>query len=222
MQATLNNNSATTASGSSAVGGNGDASGLSDMFTKLLVAQIQNQDPLQPSDPSQFVSQLTQLSQVEALQKMASQSVASNSSLQGLQVLTLGREVGSSLMVSTSALQLGSEPVAGRVTLGSSSSKVTLLLTGSDGSQYPLALGAHPAGDVNFSIDPAQHGLPAGNYSVAVQTDTGVLPAVEVAGRLQSVRLGSSGNAVLTVSGVGAVDASAITQFNGQAANVAS
>jgi flagellar hook assembly protein FlgD len=27
-----------------------------DMFTKLLVAQIQNQDPLSPTDPSQFVN----------------------------------------------------------------------------------------------------------------------------------------------------------------------
>ena len=42
-----------------------------EMFTKLLVAQIQNQDPLEPSDPSQFVQQLTQLSQTEAMQNLA-------------------------------------------------------------------------------------------------------------------------------------------------------
>ncbi|RZI59199.1 MAG: hypothetical protein EOP37_12495, partial [Rubrivivax sp.] len=42
----------------------------SSLFTTLLVAQIKNQDPLSPQDPSQFVSQLTQLSQVESMQKL--------------------------------------------------------------------------------------------------------------------------------------------------------
>ena len=37
----------------------------SDTFLKLLVAQIQNQDPLNPSDSMQFVSQLAQFSQLE-------------------------------------------------------------------------------------------------------------------------------------------------------------
>ncbi len=38
-----------------------------DMFLKLLVAQIQNQDPLNPLDPTQFVSQLSQFSSMEQL-----------------------------------------------------------------------------------------------------------------------------------------------------------
>ena len=38
-----------------------------DMFLKLLVAQIQNQDPLNPMDSTQFVSQLSQFSSMEQL-----------------------------------------------------------------------------------------------------------------------------------------------------------
>lgn len=38
-----------------------------DVFLKLLVAQIQNQDPLNPMDPTQFVSQLSQFSSTEQL-----------------------------------------------------------------------------------------------------------------------------------------------------------
>jgi len=34
-------------------------------FLKLLVAQLQNQDPQNPADPSQFVAQLAQFSQLE-------------------------------------------------------------------------------------------------------------------------------------------------------------
>ena len=36
-------------------------------FLKLLVSQLQNQDPLNPTDPNQFVSQLTSYSQLEQL-----------------------------------------------------------------------------------------------------------------------------------------------------------
>ena len=35
------------------------------MFLKLLVAQMKNQDPTNPSDPTQFVSELAQFSQLE-------------------------------------------------------------------------------------------------------------------------------------------------------------
>ncbi|MBZ5575026.1 MAG: hypothetical protein LAP40_00535 [Acidobacteriia bacterium] len=37
------------------------------MFLQLLVSQIKNQDPLNPSDSTQFVAQLAQFSQLEQL-----------------------------------------------------------------------------------------------------------------------------------------------------------
>ena len=40
------------------------------MFLRLLVAQIQNQDPLSPMDPTQFVSQLAQFSEMEQTLQM--------------------------------------------------------------------------------------------------------------------------------------------------------
>lgn len=36
-----------------------------DLFLQLLVAQIKNQDPLNPTDSTQFVSQLSQFSELE-------------------------------------------------------------------------------------------------------------------------------------------------------------
>ena len=40
-------------------------------FLQLLVAQIKNQDPLNPSDGAQFVAQLAQFSQLEQTLNMA-------------------------------------------------------------------------------------------------------------------------------------------------------
>ncbi|HZU27423.1 MAG TPA: flagellar hook capping FlgD N-terminal domain-containing protein [Bryobacteraceae bacterium] len=44
-----------------------DALSNEQSFLKLLVSQIQNQDPLNPADSTQFLSQLTEFSQLEQL-----------------------------------------------------------------------------------------------------------------------------------------------------------
>ena len=41
-----------------------------DTFLKLLVAQLKNQNPLNPTDSTQFVSQLAQFSQLEQSTQM--------------------------------------------------------------------------------------------------------------------------------------------------------
>ena len=53
-----------------------------DAFLQLLVAQLQNQDPLSPQDNSEFVAQLAQFSSLEELQNITS-------SMSNSQALTL-------------------------------------------------------------------------------------------------------------------------------------
>jgi len=43
------------------------ASGDEQMFLQLLVAQLKNQDPMNPADGTQFVAQLAQFSSLEQL-----------------------------------------------------------------------------------------------------------------------------------------------------------
>lgn len=58
-----------------------------DAFLQLLVAQMQYQDPLEPTSNTEFVSQYAQFSQVEQMQNMAaSTELARASSLVGEQV----------------------------------------------------------------------------------------------------------------------------------------
>lgn len=44
-----------------------EASENKEMFLKLLVAQLQNQNPLDPSDPKEFLGQMTQFSMLEQM-----------------------------------------------------------------------------------------------------------------------------------------------------------
>lgn len=73
-----------TTSGSS--GGLPTPQGLNNMFLQLLVAQLKNQSPLNPMDPTQFVGQLAQfseLSEVTQIDQTLQQLVSSGSDSTG-------------------------------------------------------------------------------------------------------------------------------------------
>ncbi len=59
-----------------------------DAFLKLLVTQMQNQDPLEPTDNTEYMSQLAQFSSLEAMQNISSQgNVTQAMSLTGQYVI---------------------------------------------------------------------------------------------------------------------------------------
>jgi flagellar basal-body rod modification protein FlgD len=225
MTTTLFNNTSSTASSastSSTVAKSSTTSEMSEMFTKLLVAQIQNQDPLEPTDPSQFVNQLAQLSQTESLQSLSTLTSSSNTVLQSMQVLGLGAQVGSDVSISTDTVKVDGNTINGSIALSSPSSKTTLVLTGADGQKHNVSLGTVAAGTVPFAIDPTALGLPAGTYSMAVETSSSEKPSIDISGKLSSVRVSSSGSIVLNVANVGEVTPAAVTAFNGNSSSTAS
>ncbi|CAJ0819401.1 flagellar hook capping FlgD N-terminal domain-containing protein [Ralstonia flaminis] len=210
------NNGAGVGDGASLPGANKDSGSLSNMFTTLLIAQIQNQDPLAPMEASQFVTQFAQMSQVEAMQTLAQISAATAAMQESMLVVSLGSQVGSLVRVRADSVELDGETVRGGFTLDSSASDVELILTGPDGTEHKIPLGPREAGTVDFEIDPAEHDLPPGDYKVRVSADTGEKPDVELTGELQSVRLGADGRVILSVAGVGDVDTADITRFLGR------
>ncbi len=60
-----------------------DALAQKETFLKLLVAQIRHQNPLQPADAIQFVSQLAQFSQLEQLIAVRAELEAIRAVLEG-------------------------------------------------------------------------------------------------------------------------------------------
>ncbi|WP_426162064.1 flagellar hook assembly protein FlgD [Pseudoduganella sp. R-34] len=216
METNLFTNAAAQNSNPAGVALNGASNEGRDMFTKLLVAQIKNQDPLSPQDPSQFVQQLTQLSQTEALQNLASLTTANASVLQSMQVLAMGAQVGSDVMVQSSQVSIDGHKVVGEATLGSSSAKTSLVLTGSNGQQVEIVMGTLPAGTHQFTIDPAALGLPAGSYSMRLASESNPNAPLAVLGRLDSVQVGAAGSVTVKIDSVGEVSPSAITAFRGK------
>ncbi|NCT97801.1 MAG: flagellar basal body rod modification protein [Comamonadaceae bacterium] len=211
----------TGAAGGAAAAGDGVAkNGMSvpqDMFIRLLVAQVRNQDPLEPKDPSEFVSQLATLSQTEALQTLVSQNNGTAAMLDSLQVLSLGGQVGHTVAVRTSRIDIAGNSISGSFTLDASSQTTAVVLTAADGRKHRVELGPRAAGTVDFRIDPAALGLPEGRYSIAVDAGEGVpAPGVDVRGVLSGIRLSPTGGVQMNVSGIGEVTPAEITGFFGR------
>ena len=59
-------------------------------FLTLLVSQLQNQDPLNPTDSNQFVSQLTSYSQLEQLIQIRQNTTPASTSAAGTSTTSTG------------------------------------------------------------------------------------------------------------------------------------
>src|SRR4029450_3877723 len=57
-------------------------------FLKLMLAQMKNQDPMKPQDPSTFLTQLAQFTQVTGIQNMQTSMADLASSMRSTQVLS--------------------------------------------------------------------------------------------------------------------------------------
>lgn len=191
------------------------ASSLQNEFITLMVAQIQNQDPLNPLDGTEYVSQLAQFSQVQSTENMSMLMQNSMVLLDNMQVLSTAGLVGQTVYVSSNEFELGEQVQNGKLELAHSSSQVTLVVKDQFGQSTKVPLGAHPAGDVDFSIDPEKLGLKPGNYTVSVEVQEGQsAPNILMAGTVEQVRIPSSGGAAfVNIEGVGSVPFYQITQF---------
>ncbi|ENM5730295.1 flagellar hook assembly protein FlgD [Vibrio mimicus] len=202
--------------GSAGITGNpqdtNSATSLQNEFITMMVAQIQNQDPLNPLDGTEYVSQLAQFSQVQSMENMSGLMQNSMVRLDNMQVLSTAGLVGQTVYVSSNEFDLGEKVQNGKIALDNASNQVTLVVVDEYGQSTKVPLGAHSAGDVEFAIDPAKLGLKPGKYTVTVegQESSNVL----LAGSVEQVRIPSSGGAALiNVDGVGSVPFYEITQF---------
>ncbi|WP_428775208.1 flagellar hook assembly protein FlgD [Vibrio sp.] len=192
------------------------ASSLQNEFISLMVAQIQNQDPLNPLDGTEYVSQLAQFSQVQSSENMASLMQNSMVLLDNMQVLSTAGLVGQTVYVAGDQFELGEDGVqGGKINLEHGSSQVTLEIKDEFGQVTRVPLGAHPAGDVDFNINAEELGLKPGKYSLSVQLQEGQsAPNVLLAGQVEQVRIPPTGGAPMVhIAGVGSVPFYLISQF---------
>ena len=89
-------------------------------YMKLLVTQLQNQNPLEPMDNNQMASQLAQLSQLGQIEQLNSKfSDVLATSQKSYACSLVGKQVSFSITDDSGNSQLSSGTVAGVITQGS-------------------------------------------------------------------------------------------------------
>ncbi len=151
-------------SGNKDEGQGNSASDLSASFLKLLVAQMQNQDPTNPMDNNQLTAQLAQFSTAAGVEKL-------NSAMGNVQALMaqLGG-MGTAAWVGRSILIEGDPQVSFNdgeeesdtfsFLLGEDAETVTVTLTDAEGNTYTAQLKNVTAGVKTFTLDDLQNFQP--------------------------------------------------------------
>ena len=158
---------------SSSTGASSTASQLENRFLTLLMAQIKNQDPLNPLDNAQVTSQLAQLNTVNGIEKLnttLSQLLDGYNETQGMQAAGI---IGKNVMVAGKNLPLTNGQAVGGVLLDGAADKVTLTIKDSTGKVVQTEnLGEREAGSFYFGWDGKDADgkqLSDGKYTFAVE-----------------------------------------------------
>ncbi len=77
-----------------------------DAFLKLLVAQLQNQDPLDPMDNGEFVAQLAQFSSLEGIKNLGVSVDGMAGNMSAMQNLSTSSLIGRYVLVEGNAFEL--------------------------------------------------------------------------------------------------------------------
>lgn len=196
----VSNTPAPSASAASGNSGTTSAAEQQDRFMKLLVAQMKNQDPLNPMDNAQMTSQIAQINTVSGIEKLNTTVTSLLASFNNLQAQSATQLPGRSVLVPGTGLTLTDTKAMGGVELGGAADAVTVDIVDATGATVrSLSLGASNAGVRSFTWD----GLltdgkvaPDGDYRIRVSATAGgsPVPAGALAvSRVQAVSTGSNG-----------------------------
>ena len=135
--------------------------GSADRFLKLLVTQMQHQDPLNPMDNAQITSQMAQINTVNGIEQLNGTVKGLNSQFTQLQALTGASLVGRDVTLQGNKMAVRSEVGTGGFDLAGTSDRVKLEVLSPAGRVVDtVELGTMEPGRHSFNWKAA--GLPDG------------------------------------------------------------
>jgi flagellar basal-body rod modification protein FlgD len=172
-------NGSNSAAAQAAAAATKDASSNSQLgqneFLKLMLAQLKNQDPMKPTDPTQFLSQLAQFSTVTGIQNMQTSMSDLASSLRSTQVLNGASLVGHDVLApaTTDTIAAG-QSVKGAVDAPDGTSQILVTVKDSSGALVRSFTTNASSGLNEFNWDGTDNlgnPVPAGEYTFAVNAN---------------------------------------------------
>ncbi len=191
-------------------------------FMELMIAQLKNQNPLEPQDNGEFISQLAQFSSLEEMQGLSGSVDDVVSQFRSTQALQASAMVGRTVLAPSPVGILGaSGEISGNIEVPASTSGLRLSIENQAGEQVrQLDLGAKQAGVTGFRWD-GQDGngnsLPPGPYRIVAEAaypDGQQQLGTMVSANVDSVSLGKGGSVTLNLAGMGSIALSDVKQIN--------
>ena len=179
-----------------------------DQFLKLLTAQLQNQDPLDPLNSNEFVQQLVSFTGVE-------QAIATNANLENLIALNKASQaamavgyLGTTIQAEGNKITLADGEARFLYTLPESAASTGILIANDSGETVFVGQGNTTAGEHGFVWDGRDANgnlLPDGTYKITVSGFTSdeslmSIPTI-IGGRVTGVET-VDGSILLTVNGI--------------------
>lgn len=203
-------------------------------FLKLMITQLEHQDPLSPQENSEFIAQLAQFSSVESLDRLNQNFDSFTNNFVANQALQASTLVGRSVTVPTDLTQLPVGGVVnGSIDVPSSTGNININIYAEGGNLVDqFSVGAQPAGELVLRWD-GKHleangeivdqstrnpdGLSPGMYRFEVTTNIdGDETELDTAlsANVNSVTVGANGALTLNLAGIGPVSLADVKQFN--------
>ncbi|MFJ3485428.1 flagellar hook assembly protein FlgD [Pseudomonas sp. NPDC090202] len=175
-----------------------------DSFLTLLVTQMQNQNPLDPQDNTQFVAQLAQFSSLETMQNLSTSVDAIGGMYQATSAVQAASLVGRTVIVNSDSTNVDTtKTFTGQIDLPTTSTLTTVKIYDSEKHLVrTVELGEQKAGERAFTWDGKNaegEPVPSGNYTF---TATGSLNgkstklSTYLPDKVSSVSMGSAGQAM--------------------------
>ena len=177
-----------------------DPAAAQDRFLKLLVAQLNNQDPMNPLDNAQMTSQIAQINTVTGIQQLNDTVKGLVSQFAAQQLMQGSAMVGRQVLVEGNTLALNSETnkATGAFDLAGSAASVKVQVLDATGKELgTVDMGALPAGRYNFAWDAAAYEGDSAGLRFKVVAANGQAPVAASALTIDTVSAISMDNGTL-------------------------
>ena len=183
-----------------------DSTASQDRFLKLLVAQLNNQDPMNPMDNAQMTSQMAQINTVTGIQQVNDTLKSMATQFTSMQVLQGSSMVGHNVLVESNTLTRNAGVATGAIDLASKDDAVKVEILSPGGQVLDtFNLGALDAGRQAFNWD-------SSNYQGSGE------PSFRVTATLAGAAVTSTSLASDKVVSVGSENGAMTVQLQGRAA----
>ena len=205
--------SATSSTATTSTAGTTSAQAQTDRFLKLLVAQLNNQDPMNPMDNAQMTSQIAQINTVSGIQELNDTIKSMAAQYTSMQVMQGTAMIGHQVVADGSTMSINAGVGTAAVSLDADASAVQVQVLSPGGQVIDqFYMGALTAGVHNITWDATKYtgsGTPTVSIT-AKQGSTVVTATPLIRDTIASVGTDSTGAMNLALKGGASIKYDAI------------